>query len=82
MLVTLPAGPAAVTLANVGTVTAYFGAGTAVTTSNGFPLVTAGYPVSVAGYPGGGAVPLSVITAGGSAPVAYVISTASGGTGR
>lgn len=81
-LCVLPPGPCTVVLSNVGTATAYVGpGGTAVTTSNGFPVPSGSYPVVFPGYPGGAGAVLSCITTSGSASVGFIVSSASGGTG-
>lgn len=80
----LPPGPWTLLLANSGTVTAYVGvvAGTqSVSSSNGFPLPSGGSPVQLTGYPGGAAATLQAVTAGTIPSLAFMLSTASGGTG-
>jgi hypothetical protein len=75
----VPGGPCTVLLSNLGTVTAYYGAGTVVTTSNGVPLAT-GAVHYLTGYQGGG-TPLQMITANATATVGFVVSSAPGATG-
>jgi len=79
----VPAGPGALLLANAGTASViYVGAGTAVTTSNGFPVVSGAQPpVVIPLYPGAPGQVWSCITAGGTGELAWIASTAAGGTG-
>lgn len=80
----LPPGPYQLTMVNSGTIAAYVGvvAGTqSVSASNGFPLPSGGYPVSITGYPGGQGQTLQAVTAGTIPSLAFMLSTASGGTG-
>jgi hypothetical protein len=76
----IPPGPTHTVLSSAGTVTAYYGAGTVVTTSNGVPIASGAvhYLEGFAGSPG---TQLEMITAGGQASVGFVVSSASGGTG-
>lgn len=77
VIFTQPPGPCVVTVTSdaSSTDTAYIGAGTAVTTSNGVPLVPSG-AVSWAAYAGSKAAPVSVVTsAAAGATVGWVIST-------
>jgi hypothetical protein len=72
-----PPGPSVVTVTSdtVSTATAYLGAGTVVTTTNGIPLVSGG-AVSWATYPGSKGSPVSVVTTGSSvATIGWVISS-------
>jgi hypothetical protein len=83
---TLPPGPYQLTLINPGTIAAYVGvvAGTqAVSSTNGFPVPSGGVtPVQVTGYPTGGpGQVLQAVTAGTIPSLAFILSTASGGTG-
>jgi hypothetical protein len=80
LLCHVPAGPCQVVLSNAGTVAAFVGFGTAVTSSNGFP-VPSGQVAPFPGFPGGAGQQLAVVTAAGSAPVGWLVSSASGGTG-
>jgi hypothetical protein len=82
-LVRVPPGPCTLLLANAGTAaTAYAAPGTAATSANGFPLAgVPTVPVTIPVYPGSAAGTWSVVTASGSATVAWIISTPSGGTG-
>lgn len=80
----LPPGPYQLTLVNSGTIAAYVGvvAGTqSVSSTNGFPLPSGGYPVAITGYPGGPGQVLQAVTAGTIPSLAFMLSTASGGTG-
>lgn len=72
-----PSGPSVVTVTSdtASTATAYLGAGTAVTSKNGVPLVSGG-AVSWATYQGSQGGPVSVITTGSSAAtLGWVISS-------
>jgi hypothetical protein len=79
----VPAGPATLLLANVGTASPVYAApGTAVTTSNGFPIpsgLTA--PVVVPVYAGAPAQTWSVTCTSGTGSLAWLVSEPSGGTG-
>jgi hypothetical protein len=79
----MPPGPCTVVVSNTGPVTVYVGAGSAVTSGNGFPLASGAPPVAIPGYPGGGGSRLSVVTGAGTATstVGWIVSSASGGTG-
>lgn len=80
-LCTVPPGPCMVVVTSLGPGTAFIGAGSGVTASNGLPLPPL-VPVPVVGYQGSGPGTLSVIcSAGGSASVGWMISRPSGGTG-
>ena len=84
LLCTLPAGPFQAVIANAGTVTAWVAAGTApASAGNGFPVPSTGVPVTITGYPGGNGSQLQAYAAAGTATiaVAYILSSASGGTG-
>ena len=84
-LLVLPPGPYQLTLINPGTIAAYVGvvAGTqAVSAANGFPVPSGGTcPIVVTGYPGGPGQTLQAVTAGTIPSLAFMLSTASGGTG-
>ena len=84
-ILALPPGPFQLTLVNPGTITAYVGvvAGTqAVSSANGFPVPSGGVtPVTITGYPGGQGQTLQAVTAGSIPSLAFILSTASGGTG-
>ena len=72
-----PPGSSVVTVTSdtASTATAYLGAGTVVTSTNGVPLVSGG-AVSWATYPGSAGGPVSVVTTGSSAAtVGWVISS-------
>jgi hypothetical protein len=72
-----PPGPSVVTVTSdtASTATAYLGAGTAVTASNGVPLVSGG-AISWATYQGSAGGPVSVITtASSAATVGWIISS-------
>ena len=75
VLFTGPPGPAVVTVTSdtASTSTAYLGAGTAVTASNGVPLVPGG-AVSWAAYPNSKGSQVSAITASSTATIGWVIS--------
>lgn len=79
----LPAGAWNVALANAGTAaTAFVGMGTGVTSTTGFPLPSGLVsPVVFQGYPGGPSGTLFAISGAGTANVAWILSTAVGGTG-
>jgi len=81
-LVTVPPGPAQITIFNAGSVTAWVAAGTAAaTTSNGMPI-SAGAQVSITAFQGSANNPLQVICpAGTNTALGYMLSTAAGGTG-
>jgi hypothetical protein len=76
-------GPATLLLANAGTAaTVYAGPGTNVTTTTGFPVPSGLVaPVTVPVYPGTPGGLWSVVCASGSASVAWIVSSPSGGTG-
>lgn len=79
---TVPPGPATLLLANAGTVPVFVGAGTGVTTANGFPVqngVTA--PVVVPIYAGNPGQTWAAVTATGTSTLSWMISGPSGGTG-
>lgn len=82
-LLNLPPGPAQVTIASTtpGTSTTFIGLGTAASTATGFPVLSGAAPIVVSGYPSDGGGPLSMICASGSASIAFIVSTPSGGTG-
>ena len=82
-LLNVPPGPATVLLANSGTASpVYVGAGTNVSTTNGFPVPTGLVaPVAIAIYAGSPAQTWSVVAASGTATLSYWISDPSGGTG-
>ena len=72
-----PPGPSVVTITSdtASTSTAFLGAGTAVTSTNGVPLIPGG-AISWATYPNSGGGPVSVITtASNAATVGWVISS-------
>ena len=74
---TQPPGPSVVTVTSdtASTATAFLGAGTAVTSSNGVPLVPGG-AISWATYTSSAGTPVSVITTGSSAAtIGWVISS-------
>jgi hypothetical protein len=77
VIFTQPPGPSVVTVTSdtASTSTAYLGAGTAVTSANGVPLVSGG-AVSWATYKGSRGGPVSVITtASSAATVGWILST-------
>ena len=77
VLFTQPPGPSVVTVTSdtASTSTAYLGSGTAVTSTNGIPLIPGG-AISWATYPNSGGSPVSVITtASSAATVGWVISS-------
>ena len=82
-LVTVPPGPAQLTIFNAGSVTAWVAAGTAAATSSGNAApITAGAQVSITAFAGSGGSPLQVICPSGTnTALGYILSTASGGTG-
>lgn len=82
-LIHVPAGPATLILANQGTAaTVYVGSGTAVTTANGFPILSSGAsPTVIPIYAGNPATTWGCVTANGAATLAWLISAPSGGTG-
>jgi hypothetical protein len=69
-----------VLLTNLGTVTAYYGAGTVVTTGNGVPLPTAAVHY-LTGYAGNPGTPLQMVTANATATIGFVVSSSPGATG-
>jgi hypothetical protein len=77
VLFTEPPGPSVVTLSSgtASTGTAYIGAGSAVTTSNGAPLNPGG-ALTWATYEGSQGSPVSAVAAGSGVTVGWVISTA------
>lgn len=79
----VPPGPATLLLANSGTAaTVYAGAGTNVTVAGGFPVAAGAVsPVTVPVYAGAPGGTWSVVTAAGTASVAWIVSDPSGGTG-
>ncbi len=79
----VPPGPATLLLANNGTTsTVYAAPGTNVTTGNGFPVPSGLVsPVVVPVYAGCPGQTWSVVCAGGSASLAWVVSEPSAGTG-
>ena len=79
----VPAGPATLLLANVGTASPVYAApGTSVSSSNGFPVPSGAVsPVVVPVYPGNPAQTWSAVCSGGSASLAWIVSVPSGGTG-
>jgi hypothetical protein len=79
----MPAGPCHVLIANLGTASpVYVGAGATVSTLTGFPVPSGAVsPVVIQGYPASAGAALRVVTASGSASVAFLISTATGQTG-
>jgi hypothetical protein len=79
VLCQVPPGPCSVLLQNNGTVTAFYGAGSTVTTANGVPLPT-GVTHTFQCFQGPG-TPLSMITANATATVGFVVSSAPGATG-
>jgi hypothetical protein len=82
-LIAVPAGPATVLLANSGTASpVYVGAGTNVSVAGGFPVPSGALsPVVVPIYAGAPAGTWSCITASGTATLAWIVSSPSGGTG-
>lgn len=76
----VPPGPCSVVITNAGTVTAYAGAGTAVTSTNGMPIPS-GIAVPFAGLMGDLGSPIAICTAAGSATLGFLISTSTGQTG-
>jgi hypothetical protein len=84
LLVTIPPGPCTVLLANLGTApTAYVGiGGTGVTAGSGFPVPSGLVsPVTFPGYQGSQGGPLYAVAGAGTAVLAWIISTSTGGTG-
>ena len=82
-LVTVPPGPAQLTIFNAGSVTAWVAAGTAAATSTGNAApIASGAQVSITTYPGAPGSALQVISPSGTnTALGYILSTASGGTG-
>ena len=77
VIFTAPPGPSVITVTSstASTAEAYLGGGTAVTSSNGIPLIPKG-TISWAGYPGSSAQQVSAITTGSSAAtIGWVISS-------
>jgi hypothetical protein len=77
VIFTQPPGPSVVTITSdtASTSTAFLGAGTAVTSTNGVPLVPGG-AISWATYTSSAGAPVSVITtASSAATVGWVISS-------
>jgi hypothetical protein len=79
----VPAGPCTLLLANQGTASpVYVGPGTSVTTTTGFPVPSGLVaPVVVPVYAGAPGTTWSVVCASGSASLAWIVSSPSGGTG-
>ena len=79
----VPPGPATLLLANAGTASpVYVGPGTSVTTSTGFPVPSGLVsPVVIPVYAGAPGATWSVCCGSGSASVAWIVSSPSGGTG-
>ena len=80
----IPAGPCSVQIANVGTATpVYIGFGTLLSSSNGFPVPSGVVsPLVLTGFQGSAAQ--SVYGIGGTVGagnIAWIVSTATGGTG-
>ena len=79
----VPPGPCCVLLSNAGTAaTLYVGAGTGVTTTNGFPITSGVPPVVLPVYAGCPATVMSVVASGGTAnSLAWIVTAPAGGTG-
>lgn len=81
----IPPGPASLLLSNAGTATVvYVGAGTNVSSANGFPVPQNVVPVVIPIYAGSAAGTMYVVTAGASAGagnVGWMISSPTGQTG-
>ena len=81
-LFTVPSGPCCVLLSNSGTAsTVYVGAGTQVSTLNGFPVASGVPPVVLPVYPGSGAQVMSVVCSSGSASLSWMVTSPTGRTG-
>jgi hypothetical protein len=82
-LIHVPPGPCTVLLANAGTApTVYVGSGTAVTVAGGFPVPSGLVPpVVIPVYAGCAATPMSVVCSSGSASLAWIVTSPTGGTG-
>jgi hypothetical protein len=82
-LIAVSPGPATLLLANAGTASpVYVAPGTGVTTSTGFPVPSGLVsPVVIPVYAGAPGTTWSVCCASGSASVAWIVSSPSGGTG-
>lgn len=82
-LFSCPPGPATLVLANQGTASpVYVGPGTSVTTTTGFPVPSGLVsPVMIPVYAGAPGQTWSVCCPSGSASVAWIVSSPSGGTG-
>jgi hypothetical protein len=82
-LFAVPPGPCTILLANAGTAaTAYVGLGTGLSASNGFPVPSGLVPpVAFPGYAGASGGTLYGLSGSGTTSVAWIVSSASGGTG-
>jgi hypothetical protein len=82
LMFVMPPGPCTVVINNVSAVTAYVGpGGTALTSSNGFPIAS-GQSVAWNGLPAGGGASMYVIAASGTTnAVGFLVSAASAQTG-
>jgi hypothetical protein len=78
----VPPGPCCVLMTNAGTAsTVYVGAGTAVSTTNGFPITSGVPPVVLPVYAGTPATVMSVVATAGTSSLAWIVTGPSGGTG-
>lgn len=82
ILCIMPPGPCQVNVSCLSTTaTVYIAAGSAVTTSNGYPLTSATSPVTFEGYNGSAGATLYAVSSAAATTVGWAVSTASGGTG-
>jgi hypothetical protein len=78
----IPPGPASLLLSNLGTASpVYVGAGTNLSTTNGFPVPSGVVPVVIPLYAGGQAQTLYAVTASGAASIGWIVTSPTGGTG-
>jgi hypothetical protein len=81
-LCTVPPGPGALVLANLGTASpAYVGMGTNLSTTNGFPIPSGVVPVVIPLFAGSAAQNLYGVIASGAGSVAWLFTTPTGQTG-
>ena len=83
-LFAMPPGPCTVAIANIGTAsTAYITVGgTGVSAANGFPVLSGLVPpLYLTGDAGGSGGTVYAMAAAGTTAIAWIISSASGGTG-
>lgn len=75
-LVTIPPGPCSVVLANAGTVgTLYFGTGSGVSSTNGYPLLPS-TSLTIPGYSGSAGAAIRAIASAGTIATGVMVSSA------